>query len=76
MRAEFYPASMSRNLVRIGRREYGENLPAVLADISERCGRLRIIGLTSFSALDRHESATCPIGLPGAGTASLDPARL
>ncbi len=49
---------------------------AVSADISERCGRLRIIGLTSFSVLDRHESATCPIGQPGAGIAGLDPARL
>lgn len=77
MRREFYPACMSRNLVRIGQREYGDNRPSISVDLPEHCDRLRIVGLTRFPASGRRAGDAMPlIGWTDPGHAGFDPAQL
>lgn len=57
---EFYPASMSRNLVRVGRCEYSDNMPLNPRLLLESHSSLHITALASLSVLDHQRKATHP----------------
>lgn len=60
MNTEFYPASMSRNLVRIGRGEYSDNLPLNAKLTVERYSTLHVTALASDAVLDHLRKVTLP----------------